>query len=147
MKTVAGCCLLAFTLLLIGASGGVVFPQEETIYDSEVGLVSFEDLAYPTVAKIARNQGVVVVMAKLDDKGNVVSTSAITGPKTLIPDCLSNAKKWKFQPNPHKSAVIVYEFRLADGACHDASHSLFQLLHRNFASITACSSVIGGSSN
>src|SRR5579863_4542301 len=118
--------------------------QQEPKHDGDAQLVSFEDLAYPGIARETRIQGVVVVEARLDDKGNVVSASSITGPKLLIPDCLTNAKKWKFKPNPHNSAVIVYEFRLDDGACHDNSHSLFLLRHENFASITACDRVIGG---
>jgi TonB family protein len=118
--------------------------QEETLNDQDVKLVSFEDLPYPPVARMTRVQGVVVVKAKLDDDGRVSSAFAISGNKTLIPDTVSNAKKWKFKPNAQKSAVIVYEFRLTDGACHDNSHSLFQLIHQNFASITACDAVING---
>ena len=131
---------LAFTLLLISASSGVNAQDDETIYS--VQLVSFEDLAYPGIARVARIQGVVVAKAKLDEKGNVVAASAISGPKPSIADCLSNAKKWKFQPNSHHAAIIVYEFRLDGGACHDDSHSLFRLVHENFASIKACAPVI-----
>ena len=73
-----------------------------------------------------------------------MSDSAISGPKPLIPDSLANEKKWKFKPNSRKTVVIVYEFRLDDGACHDASHSLFLLRYQNFASVIACAPVIGG---
>lgn len=82
-------------------------------------------------------QGAVVVKVTLDDDGKVASAFAISGNKTLIPDTLANAKRWRFKSNPQKSAVIVYEFRLTEGTCHDNSHSLFQLIHPNFASITA----------
>jgi hypothetical protein len=142
MKAMVKYTWLAFTLVLIGASIGLNAQNDETIYS--VKLVSFEDLAYPGIARVARIQGVVVVKAKLDEKGNVVAASAISGPKPLIADCLSNAKKWKFQPNSHNAAIIVYEFRLDDGACHDDSHSLFRLVHENFASITACAPVNRG---
>jgi hypothetical protein len=93
---------------------------------------------------MARVQGIVVVKVKFEEDGRVSSAFAISGNKALIPDTLSNARKWRFAPNSQKSVVIVYDFRLTDGACHDNSHSLFQLIHQNFASITACNAVING---
>lgn len=122
--------------------GGFAGAQEDTLNDLEVKLESFQDMAYPPIARMTSVQGVVVVRARLDDNGNVESAYAISGNKTLIPDTIANAKKWKFQPNSKKSAVIVYDFRFADGACHDNTHSLFELVHQNFASITTCSPVI-----
>jgi len=142
MKRLAVYALLAFGLLLVGIRSNVKAEQEQTTYDDEIKLVSFEDLDYPRLARVTRVQGVVVIRAGLDEKGNVVSATPISGSKALIPDCLSNAKKWKFKPNAHNSIVIVYEFRFEDGACHDRSHSLFLLRHPNFASITTCNPVI-----
>jgi TonB family protein len=138
------CLLLLVGLLLVGARSASSARQEETLHDDNVKLVSFEDLSYPPAARMARIQGIVVVKLKLEDDGRVSSAFAISGNKALIPDTLSNARKWKFAPNSQKSAVIVYEFRLTDGACHDNSHSFFQLIHQNFASITACDAVING---
>ena len=136
---------IIFTLCsIIAVRAGIGAEQEETVYDQDVKLVSFEDLVYPSVARMTRVQGVVVVKVKLADDGSVLSASAISGNKTLIPDTLSNVKKWRFKPNTSKSAVIVFDFRLTDGACHDNSHSLFELIHPNFASIMACSPVING---
>jgi hypothetical protein len=139
-----GHILVAAGLFLIVISGSLNSQQEHPEHGDDAQLVSFEDLAYPGLARVARIQGIVVVEARLDDKGNVVAASAISGAKLLIPDCLSNAKKWKLKPNSYKTAVIVYEFRLDAGACHDDSHSLFLLRYENFASITACDRVIGG---
>ncbi len=136
--------MLLFIVLGLIETYGQVNAQNEPPYLGEAQLVSFEDLAYPALARVARIQGVVVVKATLDDKGNVLTVSAVTGPKPLIADCLANTKKWKFKPNPQKTAVIVYEFRIGPGACHDASHSVFQLVHQNFATITACDPVIPG---
>jgi TonB family protein len=130
--------------LLIGVSCVCSAAQQDTLNDQDVKLVSFEDLPYPSVARMTRVQGVVVVKVTLDDDGRGASAFAISGNKALIPDTLANARRWRFKPNPQKSAVIVYEFRLTDGACHDNSHSFFQLIHQNFASITACSPVING---
>ena len=143
MKTVMRYILLLIVFSLIEAYGEVN-AQNEPPYPGEAQLVSFEDLAYPALARVTRIQGVVVVKATLDDEANVLTVSPVTGPKALIADCLANAKKWKFKPNPQKSAVIVYDFRIGTGACHDASHSLFQLVHQNFATITACDPVIPG---
>ena len=143
MKKFAG-CVLTLGLLLAGVYLKAKAQQDKALYAEEVKLISFEDLAYPPIARVTRVQGIVVVNVQLDEKGNVAAASAIAGPRPLIPDCLSNVKKWKFKPNLSKRAVIVYEFRLDDGACHDASHSLFRLIHPNFASITACSPVIVG---
>ena len=142
MKRIAGCSLLVLGLLLVGMHSKVKAQQNETIYDEEVKLASFEDLDYPKLARVTRVQGVVVIRVEIDEKGNVTGTWPISGSKALIPECLSNAKKWKFKPNSHKGAVIVYEFRMEESACHDRSHSLFLLVHPNFASVTICAPVI-----
>ncbi len=143
MKKKANYGLLLLGFLLVHPSSRLNAQKEETEYEVEARLVSFEDLAYPGIARMTRIQGIVIVKAELDEKGNVVAASALSGPKPLISDCLSNVKKWKFKPNS-KNTLIVYDFRLDDGACHDASHSLFRLIHPNFATITACNPVIVG---
>ena|SRR5437016_3185627 len=140
MRKVARCiCSSLLTLFMLDA-GSLNAQQDESIYPAQ--LVSFEDLAYPGVARAARIQGIVVIRARLDDKGNVVNASPISGLSPFIADSLANIKKWKFKPSPGKSVVIVYEFKLDEGACHDDSHSLFRLMHSNFATVTACSRVI-----
>jgi TonB family protein len=144
MNSTAKYFIVSALCFMTTANVGIGVQQEETVYDQDLKLVSFEDLAYPSVARMTRVQGVVVVKVKLADDGSVSSASALSGNKTLIPDTLSNVKKWRFKPNTSKSAVIVYDFRLTDGACHDNSHSLFELTHPNFASIMACSPVING---
>lgn len=141
MKNVTRCFLFLVSVLLLG-NGGIRGSQDETLYDKEVQLVSFEDLSYPPVARKTRVQGVVVVKASLADDGSVSSSFAISGSKTLIPDTLSNAKKWRFRPNSQKSAVIVYDFSLTDGGCHDNSQSIFELIHQNLARITACGGIV-----
>ena len=103
---------------------------------------SFEDLGYPEAAREANIQGAVVIRATLDDNGNVVDVSALSGSKGLIPDCLANSKKWKFLPKVEKIVIIVYVFRIDEGECHDGSRSLFLLMpYSNFATITACTAV------
>jgi TonB family protein len=134
--------LVLALLVVVGARSSRA--QEDTLDDRDVKLVSFADLDYPGLARSARVQGVVVVRVGLDDQGRVASASGVSGPKVLVDACLANARKWTFKPNARKSAVIIYEFSLDEGACHDASRSLFRLRHFNFASITACTPVIVG---
>jgi hypothetical protein len=105
-------------------------------------VTSFEDLVHPASARDSNVQGAVVVRATLDDGGNVVDVFALSRSRALIPGCLANAKKWKFQPNPEKIVIIVYDFRIEEGECHEGARSLFLLMpYSNFATITACTAV------
>jgi hypothetical protein len=61
---------------------------------------------------------------------------AISGQDVLIPVCLANVKRWRFQPNAENAAVIVYNFRMIEGSSKSgASQFIFQ--GPNFATITA----------
>jgi hypothetical protein len=140
MKKKARYMIPVLGFLLVFATSGPNGQKENSEHEAQ--LLSFEDLAYPGIARMTRIQGIVIIRSELDENGEVVKASALSGPKPLISDCLSNAKKWKFKPNSGKYALVVYEFRLDDGACHDASHSLFRLIHPNFATITACSPIL-----
>jgi TonB family protein len=118
--------------------------QQDTIDDRDVNrLASFVDMEYPPVAAAARIQGVVVVRVGFDENGRVTSATGLSGMKILVDASLENVRKWTFKPNSGKSAVIVYDFGIDDGACHDYS-SAFRLRHWNSASITVCSLVIMG---
>jgi hypothetical protein len=115
--------------------------QETPILDQEIKVVDWAELKYPVPAHWIRNEGAVVVRATLDDHGQVVDTMAISGSQYLVPDCLGNAKKWRFEPNPKKTAVLVYVFSL-DGVCHDNQLSSHTVFHRpNLLSITGCTGV------
>jgi hypothetical protein len=77
------------------------------------------------------------VKVTLDAEGRVVESTAISGARYLIPDCLTNSKKWLFRPNANKDAVIVYNFRIINGLCNSiTSQSIFQA--PNFLSVTSC---------
>jgi hypothetical protein len=73
----------------------------------------------------------------LNDEGKVVEATAVSGNDILIPDCLANAKKWRFRPNAKKTVVIVYNFRMTY-AVSKSGCSQFMLQAPNFATITSC---------
>lgn len=135
VAAVASAMLLIFARISIAAQG-------ETKNEVPLGgwVASFVDLAYPVSALNAKVQGAVVIRATLDDDGNGLEVFALSGSRALIPDCLSNAKQWKFKPNKDRMATIVYDFEIKEGECHDASRSLFQLFGP-LAKITACTRV------
>ncbi|MGH9733547.1 MAG: energy transducer TonB [Candidatus Acidiferrales bacterium] len=89
------------------ALGCVLGAQAETIYDKDVHVVDYADMYFPAIALVAHVEGVVVVQVKLDDKGKVVEAEALSGPALVTRQTIENAKKWTFEPNVQKSAVIV----------------------------------------
>jgi hypothetical protein len=131
--------------MAIAFAGSVSHGQQQApLLDEDVKMVSFADVAYPAWAVNTKIQGVVVVSVKLDASGAVTSTSALSGPKALIPVVEANALRWRFRPNAQSAAIVVYNFRIDDGACHDAAKSTFLLQHQNFATIVACTPVAVG---
>jgi TonB family protein len=71
---------------------------------------------YPPVARAVRASGAVSVQVLVDESGNVVSASAVSGHPLLRPAAVSAARASRFQPTmlsgqPVKvSGVIVYNF-------------------------------------
>jgi periplasmic protein TonB len=61
-------------------------------------LLSEVQPVYPTIARVARVQGQVVVSAIIDPNGNVVSARAVSGPGLLMPAALEAVEKWKYAP-------------------------------------------------
>lgn len=118
-----------------------VAQQEATISDAEIKVDHFEEMAYPAAARAANVQGVVVVRVSLDDRGNVTKAGALSGTGVLAKHCVANAMKWKFKPNAHSAAIIVYSFSLVPADCGSAS-SIFMLHGVNFVTITACAMTV-----
>lgn len=137
MRWIAGIALSTLGMLAIGFLNYSVDRSEESISDKEVKLVDFEDMTYPTLARTAHVEGVVVVRASLDGQGRIVQAEPVSGNDVLIPDTIANAKKWRFQPNARKAVVIVYNFRMTD-ALSKSGCSHFMLNPPNFATITSC---------
>ena len=103
--------------------------------------IRYKELAYPLFARVTGVQGAVVVKAKLDNAGNVLSAIAIAGPRMLIAPALENIKGWQLRPNaknPYDVVVLIYDFRL-EGYCvsEGGCDSLFTFRPRNIATITA----------
>ncbi len=74
--------------------------------------------AYPAAARAVRASGAVNVQVTVDEEGNVISASAVSGHPLLRASAVSAAQNAKFNPtllggNPVKvSGVIVYNFKL-----------------------------------
>jgi protein TonB len=74
--------------------------------------------AYPAIARAARASGTVTVQVLVDERGNVVSASAVSGHPLLQQSAVAAARQAKFSPTllsgqPVKvSGVITYNFVL-----------------------------------
>lgn len=112
--------------------------QERTVNDEEISVSSFEEMLYPALARAAGREGAVVVEVKLDDSGNVVSATAISGARMLVSDTLANVRRWRFHPNSKKTAVVIYEFHLVEARCSAGRNGLFLLKAPNVATVTTC---------
>jgi hypothetical protein len=141
MKTITTILVLLLASTLVSAPGKVTAQQQEPVRDEDIKVGHFEDMKYPPAARLAPAQGAVVVKVRLNDEGGVVESWAISGAKNLIPDCLANSKKWRFQPNASKSAVIIYNFRIINSLCNNIT-SQFTFHPPNFVSVTSCESPV-----
>jgi TonB family protein len=125
-------------LLLITSLSTARAQRDTTISDKDINVTDFADLAYPPIAATASVQGVVVVRVRLDDQGKVVDALAVSGSPLLISASVRNARRWRFEPNSQKAAIIVYNFRV-EGMCpNDGASSHMVLYPPNLATITAC---------
>jgi len=135
MKWAIASILAAVTLVVLSESiGGQEMP---TMGNGDVRIISFERLRYPSAALAEFAQGVVVVRANLDRDGAVAEASAVSGSALLAPAAVENVKRWRFEPNTQRTAVVVYNFQLPSGACRSGS-DLFMLQDPNFATVTGC---------
>jgi TonB family protein len=128
-------------LLTILALATVCYAQEKQrskISDSEIQVVTYQGMNYPPLALQTRVQGVVVVLLKLNNEGDVIDASALSGSDLLVDTCLADAKKWKFKPNVNHEVIIVYNFRLSYAFGCESKSSLFILDAPNFVNVTDC---------
>ena len=80
--------------------------------------VSKPEPAYPPIAKAARASGTVVVQVTVDEEGNVISASAVSGHPLLQASAVAAARQAKFSQMklsgaPVKvSGILTYNFVL-----------------------------------
>lgn len=135
--------VLAAALLLVLGQSHLPAEQErfdDVPLDEDISVASFEEMGYPVRGLLDGVEGDVVVKVKLDERGKVVLATGFCGSRALTNDALANAKKWQFRPNTAKTAVIIYEFRFAEGTCGATLNQLFVFREPNIASVTACPS-------
>ena len=133
MRLPVGLLLLTVSFNLLG--------QDQPILNEDIGIFAFEPMSYPLTAKVTHIQGAVVVKVSIDSNGNVASSAAVSGPKQLIPDCLSNARKWRFRPEKSRTAVIVYLFKI-EGLCQLPCASYFSFSPPHIATVTVGEAVV-----
>jgi hypothetical protein len=132
----------ALMVLVLGTPGKVATAQQrDPIYDEDLKIVDWAELGYPGLAYSAKIEGVVVVQVALDSQGAVLDAVGLSGSKLLVPTCLLNAKKWRFQPTSRNSAIIVYNFRMDKGFCR-TPNSFFGIQPPNFVTVIGCKEVI-----
>jgi TonB family protein len=144
MKTIVISALVVISLLLC-PFGFTQTQQEQTINDKDVRILDFEDMPYPQPARSLHIQGSVVVRVKLNSKGGVTDATAVSGDPALVYPSITNAKKWIFEPNTSRSAVVVYYFRMLDGVCLNQT-SLF-VVNGNVATVLSCPTIANTSSS
>jgi protein TonB len=67
---------------------------------------------YPTLARQTHLQGIVVVDAVIDEKGNVVQARAVSGHPLLIPEALKAVLQWKYEPTSLNGQPISVELKV-----------------------------------
>lgn len=135
--------------LIISMTGTCAFvygrPQQDAmIEDKDINVLAFEDAQYPPLAYNAHIQGIVVVNVGLNDKGQVVNATALSGPLLLASVSIDNVKKWVFNPTAKKTAIIVYNYKILEGRCNHNS-TFFILQEKNIATVIACPGVVNPS--
>jgi TonB family protein len=124
------------TAIIVLAALFLAAGQNATIFNEEIKPLSVAPLDYPLAARLTRVQGVVVVRMTLGEDGRVLDSGAISGPEKLVAECIANSKKWRFQPNQGRAAVIVYQFKL-EGLCLSGCPSRTTFWPPNFVTITS----------
>lgn len=137
MRVVAATAMTVLVFVVLHAAGAEQMP----VFNESIKAVYFESMDFPLPARLMRIQGTVVIHVALDGSGAVVSSTAISGGKHLIPACLANSRRWRFEPNRQKSAVIVYLFKI-EGLCNAPCASQFRFEPPNLATVTIGNQVI-----
>jgi len=75
-------------------------------------LIYGPDPVYPTIARVARIQGDVVIDAIIDTRGNVVQMHFLSGSALLIDAAINAVSRWKYQPTLLNGEPVPVEFQV-----------------------------------
>jgi len=64
----------------------------------EGNLLRRVDPVYPPLAKIARIQGPVVLVAVISKAGTIDNLHAVSGPPMLVPAAVNAVRQWRYRP-------------------------------------------------
>lgn len=106
--------------------------QEQGTANSDLTVTNFSQAAPNQTTIQTVMQGIIAALP--NNAGGVTDAVALSGAEALVRDCLENVKKWRFEPNAQKSAVVVYKFGMPGGECKSAP-SMFMLERPNFAKV------------
>jgi periplasmic protein TonB len=84
--------------------GGEVRPPRQTVNVPPV---------YSVIARTARVEGVVTVVAVIDEKGDVVLARAVSGPPLLLEPALQAVTKWKYEPTVLDGVPVSIEMEVS----------------------------------
>jgi protein TonB len=84
--------------------GGEVKPPRQTVNVQPV---------YSVIARTAQVEGVVTVVAVIDEHGNVVQARAVSGPPLLLEPALQAVTKWKYEPTVLDGEPVSIEMQVA----------------------------------
>jgi TonB family protein len=83
--------------------------------------VHVESPIYPPLARNARIQGDVVLIAYIGSDGSVSIPTRKSGHPILLQVAEDNLKKWKFQPGESQEMEITYHFKLREPPTYDST--------------------------
>lgn len=92
-----------------GAVGGVRMVE---LAMSQVRVLHQERPVYPTLARMARIQGLVEVMITVDEAGRPSHVAALSGPPQLHAEAIRCAQAWRFEPARMEGQPVQARFRL-----------------------------------
>jgi protein TonB len=61
-------------------------------------LIQYQAPVYPTIARVSKVQGVVLIDATVDEHGDVVEVHILSGPGLLLQAALDAVMRWKYEP-------------------------------------------------
>lgn len=113
-----------------------------TVASSQVVVGQTDVLPYPEAARRAGIQGAVVLKLRIDEAGKVVGSTVLSGPSALAEYSQENVGIWFYgRGGKSRTDVVVFEYRIEDGLCHDGSSSLTIWRHPGLVSIVTCREV------